>query len=121
MSGKKIASNTRASSLAEEIIFVRDIYKIWCINGINVKVDSQDKLAKFLKQIVGNREVITVGSSAGGYMAILFGTLLNASSIYALSPQVNLHEYNKDHTIDHYNDWLETPDILKYMDLKPYR
>ena len=106
--------------MAEDIIFVRDIYKVWCINGINSKVNSQDKLAELLKKMVGDREVVTVGSSAGGYMAILFGIILHASSIYALSPQVNLHEYNKDHEIDYYNEWVDDSNVLKYMNLKSY-
>lgn len=70
--------------------------------------------------MVGEREVVTVGSTAGGYMAILFGIILRASSIYALLPQVNLHEYNKDHEIDYYNEWVDDANVIKYMSLKSY-
>lgn len=115
----KIARNPRITTIAEEIVFVRDVYKVWCINGINASVNSQDRLASFLQKIVGDRELITVGSSAGGYMAILFGCLLNAVAIYAFSPQVNLHEYNKDHIIDYYADYVNNSDVYKYMNLKP--
>lgn len=116
---KKLASNPRVASLAEEIIFVRDVYKVWCINGINATLNSQNKLAEFLKEIVGKREVVTIGSSAGGYMAILFGCYLKAVTIYAFSPQVNLHEYHKDHIIDCYDEYISNSYILNNMDLKP--
>lgn len=116
---KKIATNPRIAGLAGEMVFVRDIYKIWCIKGINSNINSQDKLAEALKKIVHGRRVTTVGSSAGGYMAILFGILLGADSIYAFSPQVNLHEYHKDHEISEYDNYVNTPDIAKHMDLVP--
>ncbi len=34
--------------------------------------------------------VYTVGSSAGGYAALLFGNLLNVEAIYAFSPQIDI-------------------------------
>lgn len=114
---KKIATNPRIAALAGEMIFVRDIYKMWCIKGINSSVNTQDKLAEMLKKIVNGRQVTTVGSSAGGYMAILFGILLGADLIYAFSPQVNLHEYHKDHKIEEYTNYTNKKEILEYMDL----
>lgn len=116
---KRIAQNPRISGLAGEMVFVRDIYKIWCIRGVNSSINSQDKLVDVLKKIANGRRVTTVGSSAGGYMAILFGVLLNADSIYAFSPQVNLHEYHKDHKIEDYDIYVNTSKIAKYMDLVP--
>jgi len=102
---------------ANKFVYVRDVYKNWCIDGINGTVNTQDRLAAYLKDIVGDMEVVTVGSSAGGFMAILFGILLNAKTIYAFSPQVNLHGYHLDHPINYYDEYIQTPSISKYMDL----
>lgn len=89
----------RLQSSASEFIFVRDVYRNWCIHGIYGEINTQDKLAEYLKEKVGSRQVITVGSSAGGYLAVLYGLTLKAKAIYAFSPQVSLFEYNKEHPI----------------------
>ena len=101
-----LSTNQDIYNSASTIIFVRDVYKNWCINGINANINTQEKLEDYLRQIVGNREVVTVGSSAGGYMAILFGILLKAKTIYSFSPQVNLHTYNIDHPIKYYEEYF---------------
>ena len=114
-----LSTNQDIYNSASTIIFVRDVYKNWCINGINANINTQEKLEDYLRQIVGNREVVTVGSSAGGYMAILFGILLKAKTIYSFSPQVNLHAYNIDHPIKYYEEYLDNPNICRHMDLTP--
>lgn len=63
---------------AEKFIFVRDIYKSWYVTGINSRLDSANKVINFLKQETTGMKVITVGSSAGGYMAALTAACLNA-------------------------------------------
>lgn len=60
-------------------------------------------------------KVVTVGSSAGGFMAILFGCLLNAEAIYAFSPQISLEIYNKYHPIRYFDKYRVEQ---QYMDLK---
>ena len=90
---------------ASKFIFIRDIYKNWCLEGINARLNSIEKLADFLKNEVAGKRVITVGSSAGGYMAIALGCLLNATFIYAFSPQVSLDEYDKFHHVKYLNQY----------------
>ncbi len=115
---KNIADNRRIRACADRFVFVRDIYKNWCIQGINSRVNTQDKVAYVLREAIGDGKVfVTVGSSAGGYMAVLFGILLGAETIYAFSPQINLYEYHKDHPVNYYNEYCENPEINKYMDL----
>ena len=116
---KNVSSDNRITQISEKFIYVRDVYKNWSINGINGKINSQEKVAVLLRKLVGKKNVITVGSSAGGYMALLYGMLLNASKIYTFSPQVNLHEYYVDHPYLYYEDYCNNDDILKFMDLKP--
>ena len=75
---------------AKKEIFVRDIYKSWYVKGINSKVDSVDKLMTLLRIETEGMEVITVGSSAGGYMACLCGAELNAKYVLCFAAQFNL-------------------------------
>ncbi len=76
---------------ASKLIFIRDIYKSWYVEGINIKYNSVVKLAEFLKNETIGMDVITVGSSAGGYAAALFGALLNAKYALCFSAQFDLH------------------------------
>lgn len=116
---KNVCEDSRIKEQADMFIYVRDVYKNWCIEGINSRINSQEKLASKLKELVSGREIITVGSSAGGYMALLFGVLLNAKRIFAFSPQVNLYEYYKDHPYAYYEEYCKNMDISKHMNLKP--
>lgn len=47
-------------------------------------------MLKFLKQNTAGYRVITVGSSAGGYAAVLYGCLLNAEKVFAFNAQFEL-------------------------------
>lgn len=76
---------------ADRHIFVRDVFKQWYVEGINREVPDHDSLLAFLQQATqGYRRVVTVGSSAGGYAAILFGCLLKAERIFAFCPQISI-------------------------------
>lgn len=68
-------------------IFIRDIYKQWYLHGINVELDSIEKLTDFLKDEIAGFDTYFIGSSAGGYAAVLLGSLLNAKRIYSFNNQ----------------------------------
>lgn len=71
---------------ARKHIFVRDIHKQWYWSGINSKISTPESLLHTLKQETkGFDEIVCMGSSAGGYAAILFGCLLRAKAILAFS------------------------------------
>ena len=76
---------------AKKHIFIRDIRKQWYRGGINATLDSPMKLLDFLKNETAGYRVITIGSSAGGYAALLFGNLLECERIYAFNAQLNLN------------------------------
>lgn len=114
---KNISQNSRISKRFSKVVFVRDIYKNWCINGVGKDIQSQDQLANKLKKIVNGKRCVTIGSSAGGYMAVLFGILLGAEAIFAFSPQISLHKYHIDHPIKYYENYVLDSDISQYMDL----
>ena len=80
--------NTRIN--ARKHIFVRDIFKQWYLEGINAKLDSPEKIFEWLKGETEGYEVVTVGSSAGGYSAVLYGSLLKAQKVIAFNAQFSL-------------------------------
>ncbi len=79
-------------------IFVRDIQKQWYVEGINKELDTPEKVAELLRSLTQNFRVYTIGSSAGGFAAMLFGSLLNAERIYAFNAQLNLNIIMRDST-----------------------
>lgn len=85
---------------SKRIIFVRDIYKEWYFEGINEECNTIDKVYELLKTLTAGYKVITVGSSAGGYAAVLFGIMLKAERVFAFSAQFDLTE------------WLEKRNLL---------
>ena len=80
--------NTRIN--ARKHIFVRDIFKQWYLEGINAELDSPEKIFEWLKRETEGYEVVTVGSSAGGYSAVLYGSLLKAQKVIAFNAQFSL-------------------------------
>lgn len=77
---------------AGKCIYVRDLHKTWYVTGISNKIDSIDKLINVLKELTDGYEVITVGNSAGGYIASLVGAKLKAMHAFNFSGQFSLYE-----------------------------
>lgn len=72
-------------------IFIRDVFKQWYLTGINHKINSPEKLVEFLRNETKEFGTITtIGSSAGGYAAILYGSLINAKTAIAFNPQFEI-------------------------------
>lgn len=76
-------------------IFIRDIFKQWYLAGINKNINSPTKLIDFLKEETNGYKVITIGSSAGGYAAILYGSFINTQYILAFNPQFEIESLLK--------------------------
>ena len=72
---------------AGKIILVRDVHKQWYVEGISEEYNSVDKTVQLLKSLTDGYEIVTVGNSAGGYAAVLFGCLLNAKKVFTISGQ----------------------------------
>ncbi|MFC6860081.1 hypothetical protein [Zunongwangia atlantica] len=77
---------------AEKHIFLRDIKKQWYLTGINEKLDSIEKVFTMLQDETDGYEIITVGSSAGGYASVLFGQLLKANYMLTFNGQFQLND-----------------------------
>lgn len=84
---KRVVKNSTIPKKAGKIIYVRDIYKQWYSRGINSRLNTVDKTIEMLKELVQGYRVVTVGSSAGGYMAVLAAIKLNAEFCINFSGQ----------------------------------
>ena len=97
---KWVVIHSQVPKRAGKIIYVRDIYKRWYSQGISSRVNTIDKVLNLLKRITEGCRVITVGSSAGGYMAVLAAIklkaeyCLNFSGQYYISRELNNPYYN---------------------------
>jgi hypothetical protein len=125
---KKIAENnyyewynTRIQKSYKHI-FVRDIFKQWYIAGINVAINSPEKLLNFLQQETKGYKIITLGSSAGGYAAVLYGSLLCADQVLAFNPQFEIQTLLKKSTekIDPLLFRLRNKPVSMYYDIHKF-
>jgi pimeloyl-ACP methyl ester carboxylesterase len=74
-------------------LFVRDLQRFWYQRGIAGFGGSIDEVAGSLRELLdhhGVERVIAMGHSAGGYAALLFGTLLEADVVLSFAPQTVL-------------------------------
>ncbi len=72
---------------ASKHIFMRDVHKQWYLTGINSKITDPAKMLEFLKQVTEGFKTVTIGSSSGGFAAVLFGQGLDAKQIYTFNGQ----------------------------------
>ncbi|MBU2885818.1 hypothetical protein KO507_08600 [Gilvimarinus agarilyticus] len=77
-------------SINADKIFIKDSQQAWYHKGINSEIDSIDKLAEFIQEIIQSKKYkkcVLIGNSMGGFAAIAIGALLNVDSVIAFSPQ----------------------------------
>lgn len=105
---------------ARKIIYIRDIYKSWYVIGINKDINSISKLVEYIKGKSKGLTLVCIGSSSGGYLAILLGCLLNADYVLCFSAQMELNNkwaIERNRLLQHYQSDFS---IRQYYDLKPY-
>lgn len=74
-------------------LFVRDLLQAWYHRGIPGHGETLQESAESLRALVtenGVGRLVVAGNSAGGYAALLFGTLLGADTVLCFSPQTVL-------------------------------
>lgn len=76
-------------------IFIRDIKKQWYLEGINSTLNHPQKLYEFLKEETKDYKVILLGSSAGGFISVIMGQMLNAERIYSFNGQFEIRSILK--------------------------
>lgn len=89
---KWVVSNSRIPMIAGRIIYVRDVFKDWYSKGISRENNTIEKTVQLLKNLTEGYRIVTVGSSAGGYMAVLTAVMLKAELCFNFSGQYVLRE-----------------------------
>ncbi|MDR0563273.1 MAG: hypothetical protein LBG73_11385 [Spirochaetaceae bacterium] len=111
-----IAHSKNIEKNFSKLIFIRDIYKQWYVSGINKELHCIDALVEYIKTETKKYKIITVGSSAGGYTAVLLGILLNAYRIVTVSGQYYLWSFvDRNPLLRKYKDDIHKS---KYYDLR---
>lgn len=113
--------NLRVSK-SHKHIFVRDIYKQWYLTGINAEINNPEKLLDFLRNETAGYKVITLGSSAGGYAAVLYGSLLQADQVMIFNAQFEVSSLLSRSTekINPLLFRLKEEAVSKYFDIKKF-
>jgi len=103
--------NAALKKLDLKQMYIADVDQAW-YHGEYKGIDGygEHAAAKFLQNKIleyGIKKVITIGASRGGYGSILFGTLLNADSVFAFNPKTYMTPgLNKKYSISHYLELL---------------
>lgn len=74
-----------------DLLFYIDKHQCWYHKGIDGISTTIDETCEYLNTKISQYEkVIFIGTSAGGYAAILFGSLCNVRNVVAFIPQTKL-------------------------------
>ena len=80
-------------------IYVRDMTQSWYHQGLPGIASDIDGVALFLRKKIeesGAEKIVLIGNSMGGYVAIIFGMLLNMDvAVHAFSPQTFIDKRNR--------------------------
>jgi len=74
-------------------LFVRDLRQAWYHRGLEGHGPTLQSVADTLQELIDAnhvRRLVVTGNSAGGYAALVVGTLLNADTVVCFSPQTIL-------------------------------
>lgn len=103
-------------------IFIRDVFKQWYLAGINSNINTPEKLIEFLRKETEGYHTVMLGSSAGAYAAILYGSLLQTKKVIAFNPQYELKSLlnRSSEKINPLVFRLEKSGKNKYFDIIPF-
>jgi pimeloyl-ACP methyl ester carboxylesterase len=74
-------------------LFVRDLEQAWYHRGVRRHGSTIPEVAEHLDRIIARQQIerlVVVGTSAGGYAALIFGSLLGADRVLCWGPQTTL-------------------------------
>ena len=98
-----------------DLIFYIDIEQCWYHKGIKNITNSIDETILYLNNTITDRKyekVIFMGTSAGGYASILFGSICNVNNVISFIPQtiikkpINLNYSNLNNIINKNTKYL---------------
>jgi len=101
--------------LGVSTVLMRDRHLCWYQRGVEGVGDVEDVAGYVAELRMKYDRVITVGISMGGYAAILFGVLGDATEVVAMSPQTLLRD--DDRWNNHWRDHVRP--VMRYEDLRP--
>ncbi|HQF55829.1 MAG TPA: hypothetical protein PK208_12005 [Fibrobacteria bacterium] len=107
---------------AHKHIFLRDIFKQWYLTGLNERVSSPESFLEFLRAQTEGYRIVALGSSAGGYAAVLYGSLLGAERILSFNGQMELDSLLES-SVPEINPVLfdlKDTELRKYYDLRGF-
>jgi pimeloyl-ACP methyl ester carboxylesterase len=93
-------------------LFVRDPHQSWYHRGTPQQGTSLESVAESLGTLLSQHDIerlVVVGNSAGGYAALVFGTLLGADTVLSFAPQTVLDCDILAEMGDHRWDWRLRP------------
>jgi len=101
------------------IVFLKDFKQAWYQCGLLGLTKDIIETADFLKKSlpITTEKIVTLGTSSGGFAAILFGCLLGAQESISFAPQtfLNKREFMRFRSID--SRWSEFQES-RFLDLK---
>lgn len=101
-----------------DFIFYIDKNQCWYHKGIKNITNNIEDTVTYLNNIIAKYEkVIFMGTSAGGYAAILFGSLCNVSHVVAFNPVTKLEKCINDQYSDLKNHMNNKTSYLLYGDV----
>ena len=74
-------------------LFFKDFHQFWYqqgLLGLTENVDETQALIQSMIKDIAPRKIFSIGTSAGGYAAIMFGVLLGVSKVLAFGPQTKV-------------------------------
>lgn len=94
--------------------FIKDFRQSWYHEGLLGISQDMDGTEAYLRGLVARHRperLVTLGASAGGYAAIVFGCLLGADRVAAFSPQTDVNA----HVVGQYASY-DTPPPSQFLD-----
>tara|TARA_R110002126_G_scaffold286935_3_gene439232 strand:- start:8445 stop:9302 length:858 start_codon:yes stop_codon:yes gene_type:complete len=103
-------------------ILVRDVHKQWYLSGINKEINSPESLLNFFITETKGYSILTVGSSAGGYAAVLYGSMLKAKKAIVFNAQFEIKTLldSSNSSTDPFIFRYKNLPVSKYYDIKPF-
>lgn len=115
-----------ASTLPASKVFIRDPYQAWYQFGISPQINTVNKLAQSIQTLIVEPskapKVLTIGNSAGGYAALLFGCLIKADVILAFSPQTYIERNGWKKEDGRFGEQIQQANLTRnksFLNLRP--
>jgi pimeloyl-ACP methyl ester carboxylesterase len=107
-------------------LFLRDLDRAWFLKGLRGVTADVEETVAFLRaeaKAAGARRIVLTGYSLGGFAALLYGALLGAEEVQAISPQTFVTFWRRlrcgDHRWRRYVWRLNLSRTRSYQDLQP--